>query len=110
MGSSLSLPMVPNKLQHTVDDRDDTDAAGDGEDSYSTYQDTNACYEIKIENDGDAGAAKVRTVTNAVNSPADAVDDDGDKMFGMLIAEELRKMTPAAQKDFKRSVTRLLYT
>lgn len=37
-------------------------------------------------------------------------DDVGDKAFGILIAEELRKMTPSDQHQFKRHVTDLLYS
>lgn len=105
------------EFQNTVDDQEfhDVDVVGDEDDSYSTYQDTNqptaACFQIAIENDDDTGVTEKPPITNVVNSSPNSVDDDGgDKMFGMLIAEELRKMTPAAQKDFKRGVTRLLYT
>lgn len=62
------------------------------------------------------------TVSNRVTEPnanhclreslqvCESLDADGDKAFGRLIVEELRKMTPAAQQEFKRNVTQLLYT
>lgn len=80
-----------------------------------------ACFEITIEEDnaGIANATNDSTVTttgtaNAINdstvTTADSRDEEGDKMFGRLIVGELRKMAPADQKEFKRNVTRLLYT
>lgn len=68
---------------------------------------TTACIELTIEDD-DASAIDEAITEN--HAPADSPDDGGDKMFGMLIVGELRKMTPAAQKMFKRNVTKLLYT
>lgn len=116
MGNRFSVSIVQIKFQNTVHDEKfhDVEVVGEGDDSYSTYQATNqpttASFDITMEIDDDMGASEKPPVTNAVNALPDSVDDDGDKMFGMLIAEELRKMTPAAQKDFKRGVTRLLYT
>lgn len=47
---------------------------------------------------------------NAWPSSIETHENEGDKAFGMLIAEELRKMTPTAQQEFKRNVTQLLYS
>lgn len=70
---------------------------------------TAACYEITIEDD-DACASDGLPGISGNHATVDSPDDEGDKMFGMLIVGELRKMTPAAQKMFKRNVTKLLYT
>lgn len=45
----------------------------------------------------------------ANDSLIELLDDDDDKAFGALIADELRKMSPAAQKAFKRDVSELMY-
>lgn len=78
-----------------------------GRDERSEYQGIEepvaSCFEITIEDDAPP-------VTSTECGPIDTRDDDGDKMFGRLIVGELRKMTPAAQKEFKRNVTGLLYT
>lgn len=70
---------------------------------------TVSCFEITIEDDDTDAIDEVPPITEN-NAPANSNDDDGDKMFGMLIVGELRKMTPAAQKMFKRNVSKLLYT
>lgn len=70
---------------------------------------TVSCFEITIEDDGADAIDEVPPITENY-APANSTDDDGDKMFGMLIVGELRKMTPAAQKMFKRDVSKLLYT
>lgn len=67
-----------------------------------------SCFEITIE-DEDEDATNEAPITTQTHPPPDSIDDEGDKMFGMLIVGELRKMTPAEQKAFKRNVTRLLY-
>lgn len=55
-----------------------------------------------------ASANAVNSVNNVHQSDA-SLDIEGDNMFGKLIVEELRKMTPAEQQRFKRGVTELLY-
>lgn len=49
----------------------------------------------------------VPIASNLVN---ETLDEDGDKAFAMLIVGELRKMTPAAQQDFKLNVTQMMYS
>lgn len=70
-------------------------------------------FEIVIQDDSaNVGNEAASTSTNQLVGEAEAVDGgiDNDKAFGMLIAEELRKMTPQAQQNFKRNVTQLLYS
>lgn len=78
----------------------DEDASNDG------------CFEImKIEHEPNYNIYDELAVAPANDSlGATSLDDVGDKAFGILIAEELRKMTPAAQHNFKRNVTGLLYS
>lgn len=47
------------------------------------------------------------SISNLVN---ETLDEDGDKAFAKLIVGELRKMTPAAQQDFKLNVTQMMYS
>lgn len=61
--------------------------------------------EIIISDDDDEGDAEANTNYAAM----DSIDEDSDRAFGELIVRELRKMTPAAKKEFKRYATRFLF-
>lgn len=68
---------------------------------------------LKIEeDDGDIDDVLPVFNVNKNLSFRGPLEDDGesDKVFGRLIAGELRKMTAAAQHRFKRDVTDLLYS
>lgn len=72
-------------------------------------------FEIVIQDEDDSANVcneADATSKNQLLGEAEALDGgiDNDKAFGMLIAEELRKMTPQAQQKFKRNVTQLLYS
>lgn len=68
---------------------------------------------LKIEDDQGGSDSEFPAVSMNENvSFRGPIEDDGqsDKVFGKLIAGELRKMTAAAQHRFKRNVTDLLYS
>lgn len=119
-------------LLQTEDDCSIVIEDSDGE--ADAVETTEECYEIIVPDDYDAaatvrsnGVAEMsvthRTVLVTASQPEtlnqpvvtnysveEALDEDGDKAFGMLIVEELRKMTPSEQQQFKRNVTQLMYS
>lgn len=93
---------------------DDSDTESNSRTAVDDADETNEDYfEIYIpDDDDDEGADVSNQVAEAKgdNSIRDSLDADGDKAFGKLIVGELRKMTPAAQQEFKRKVTQFLYS
>lgn len=71
-------------------------------------------FDLTIPDDesADIGNDVAATRTNQLLGETEALDgdSDNDKAFGMLIAEELRKMAPQAQQKFKLNLTQLLYS
>lgn len=66
---------------------------------------------FKIEDDDDIGMHYGGIHTANINdSLEDSQEEEGDGMFGALIAEKLREMTTAAQKELKRNISELLYS
>lgn len=61
--------------------------------------------EIIISDDDDGDAA----VANANYATINLIDEDSDRAFGELIVRELRNMTPARKREFKRYATQFLF-
>lgn len=57
----------------------------------------------------DRSSSEPTPTTTETHPLPDAIDDEGNEFFGMLIMGELRKMTRVEQKAFKRDVTKLLF-
>lgn len=77
-------------------------------DFHISSADADACFEIvKIEDDDDIG---IHNEFPIYDSLEDSQEEDVDRVFGALIAERLREITPAAQKEIKRNITELLYS
>lgn len=104
-----------NLLQHKHDD-----------DSLLTYSDSSyqmvkretveasdGCFEIIVPDDDDEVVMHDELSVNTENHVADPFDEDiedSDGAFGMLITRELREMEPDIKREFKRTVTQLLYS
>lgn len=106
-------------------------ANGDYEDSSMAFHDSNyrnvkretvesneGCFEIILPDDDEVAmndelsVNSVRTGNTENHLSGDPFDEgleDSDGAFGLLVTRELREMTPAAKREFKRTVTHLLY-
>lgn len=110
-----------SSAQESCFDSDEgSDVVVDASDSEFDFQMLNGdttydgCLEIlKIEDDGDdIGVYNQFPTTNAdhVHSLIESCTGNADEAFGVIIAQELRKMSPTAKRKFKRNVTNLLYS
>lgn len=71
------------------------------------------CFEIIVPDDDDTvlnDELSVNTENPLSRNAFDEEIEDSDGAFGMLITRELREMAPAAKREFKRTVTQLLYS
>lgn len=87
-----------SRYEITIEDNDDDHEA---DDNVGT---TNESLTVGVTDAAPPSAASVN------NTSPDSIEDDSDRTFSNLIVDELRKMTPAAQKEFKRNVTQFLYS
>lgn len=116
--SNVQFYLFQNSFDDTEDDSiviEDSDSESSRQILHTETVDTNDEYLELIIPDGDGTDVHndvVATTTNQLFGEAEALDgdSDNDKAFGMLIAEELRKMTPHAQQKFKHKVTQFLYS
>lgn len=78
-----------------------------------TVEANDECFEIIVPDDECAAITDELSVNTENHLSGDPFDDDledSDGAFGMLITRELREMEPAAKREFKRTVTQLLYS
>lgn len=79
-----------------------------------TVEANDGCFEIIVPDDDDEvvmnDELSVNTENHITGDPFDEDIEDSDGAFGMLITRELREMAPDIKREFKRTVTQLLYS
>lgn len=80
-----------------------------------TVEANNECFEIIVPDEAEVAEINDELSVNTGNQfssgdPFDEDVEDSDGAFGTLITRELREMSPATKREFKRTVTQLLYS